>query len=221
MSESETPAPSAAASLADARPPKAANRLEAMKREIGNLPNMITVGRLFLIPPCLLLMREADPVSSFLAMLIFLFAAFLDVVDGWLARRRGLVTFFGKFVDPLADKVMVTALLVELAAIERVRPFVVILLLSRELYISGLRMMALKEEVEIVADAGGKAKTAFQMIGICFLMVHFSYEMPWGGWVDFHRVGTVFIYGGLVAAYVSALSYTWGFINEMERKEDY
>src|SRR5690606_18259586 len=99
MADPDDAAKSAASSLEEARPPKAANRLEAMKREIGNLPNMITIGRLFLIPPCLLLMREGDPVSSFLAMLVFLFAAFLDLVDGWLARRRGLVTFFGKFVD--------------------------------------------------------------------------------------------------------------------------
>lgn len=200
-------------------PLKAANRLEAIKREIGNLPNLITVGRLFLIPPCLLLMRNGDPVSNFWAMMIFLLAATLDVVDGWLARRRGLVTFFGKFMDPLADKIMVTALLVELAAVGRVAPYVVILLLARELYISGLRMMALREGVEIVADAGGKAKTAFQMIGICFLMIHYPYELPTGHAFDCHRIGTVFIFAGLAMAIISALSYSWGFVTAMELRE--
>ena len=200
------------------RPPKAANRLEALRREIWNLPNMITVGRLFLIPPCLLLMKAGDPVQSFLAMMLFLFAAFLDVLDGWLARRRGLVTFFGKFMDPLADKIMVTALLIEMVAVNRLPTWLVAILLARELYISGLRMMALREGVEIVAGAGGKAKTAFQMVGICFLIMHYPYEMPVGGVVDFHAIGVSFIYVSLGMAYLSAVTYTLGFAREIERQ---
>ncbi len=217
---SQTPEASTGPTPSGGPPPRAANRLEAIKREIGNLPNTITIGRLFLIPPVLLMMRNGDPISNFWAMMLFLLAATLDVVDGWLARRKGLVTFFGKFMDPLADKVMVTALLIELAALGRVPPYVVILLISRELYISGLRMMALREQVEIVADAGGKAKTAFQMIGICFLMLHFSYRLPTGHFINCHDVGTVFIFGGLAMAVISALSYTWGFVNAMEQRPD-
>lgn len=203
-----------------ARRPRAANRLQGLRREMLNLPNMITVGRLFLIPPVLLLMKQGDPFNSFLAMMLFLTAAFLDVLDGWLARRQGLVTFFGKFMDPLADKVMVTALLIELVAIGRVAVWLCVLLLARELYISGLRMLALKERVEIVADAGGKAKTAFQMIAICFLMVHYPYKMPFGGWVDNHLIGTILLYCSLVMAVISAISYTLGFANEIEKQAD-
>ena len=200
------------------RPPKAKNRLQALRREIGNLPNMITLGRLFLIPPCLLLTKAGDPLSSFLAMLLFLLAAFLDVLDGWLARRRGLVTFFGKFVDPLADKIMVTALFIELVAVGRLPTWLVALLLARELYISGLRMMALRENVEIVAGSGGKAKTAFQMVGICFLIVHYPYDMPIGGALDCHAVGMILIYVSLGLSYLSAVTYTMGFAREIEQQ---
>ena len=140
------------------------------------------------------------------------------MLDGWLARRRGLVTFFGKFVDPLADKIMVTALFIELVAVGRLPTWLVALLLARELYISGLRMMALREGVEIVAGSGGKAKTAFQMIGICFLIVHYPYDLPFGGSLDCHAVGLFLVYVSLGLSYLSAVTYTLGFAREIERQ---
>ena len=73
----------------------ASKRFEGFKREVGNLPNMITIGRVFMIPPVLWLAMQGDPFSDVMAMLLFLLAGMLDVVDGWLARRRNLVTFFG------------------------------------------------------------------------------------------------------------------------------
>jgi CDP-diacylglycerol--glycerol-3-phosphate 3-phosphatidyltransferase len=152
-------------------------------------------------------------------MALFLLASLLDVVDGWLARRQGLVTFFGKFMDPLADKIMAMALLIYLSTEGRIDPWVVIVLLGREFYISGLRTLALSEGVEIVAGAGGKAKTAFQMIGISFVLLYFSYEAPFfGGIVDYHRLGLIFIYVSMVASIWSAVTYTIGFANELGRR---
>jgi CDP-diacylglycerol--glycerol-3-phosphate 3-phosphatidyltransferase len=181
---------------------------------------MITIGRLLLIPPVLVLMEQSDPFQSFIAMLLFLLAALLDVVDGWLARRRGLVTFFGKFVDPLADKIMAMALLITMVSVGRLPAWIVILLIGREFYISGLRMLALGEGIEIVAGAGGKAKTAFQLIGICFLMVHYTYTMPDGSTMDFHAVGVVFIWVSLFMSLLSATTYTLSFIRALAADGD-
>jgi CDP-diacylglycerol--glycerol-3-phosphate 3-phosphatidyltransferase len=194
-------------------------RLQRLKREIGNLPNMITIGRLFLIPPVLWLVDVHQPLESFFAMILFIIASGLDVVDGWLARSRGLVTFFGKFVDPLADKMMVMALLVYLAAEGRVPPWLVVLLLGREFYMSALRTLALGERVEIVADAGGKAKTSFQLIGICFVLVYYEYPLPFAGSLGFHRVGLVFLYISLLVSMWSAWNYTRRFIAELGSRE--
>lgn len=195
------------------------SRIEGFKREVLNLPNLITIGRVFLIPPVLLLIDQRDPIKNLAAMALFLFASLLDIVDGWLARRQGLVTFFGKFMDPLADKIMAMALLVYLATEGRLDPWVVVVLLGREFYISGLRTLAISEGVEIVAGAGGKAKTAFQMIGISFILLYFSYRAPFGGgMVDFHLLGLIFVYVSLVASVWSAIGYTRSFISELEKR---
>jgi len=194
-------------------------RIDGLKKEILNLPNMITIGRLFLIPPVIFLIDKTDPVKSFFAMCLFLLAGLLDIVDGWLARRQGLVTFFGKFMDPLADKIMVMALLVFLVVDGRLAAWVVVVLLGREFYISGLRTLALSEGVEIVAGAGGKAKTSFQLIGVCMILVYYSYRVPFfGDMVDFHKMGSVLVYVSILLSIYSALDYTWGFIRELEKR---
>jgi CDP-diacylglycerol--glycerol-3-phosphate 3-phosphatidyltransferase len=190
-------------------------RLEGFKREILNAPNLITVGRILMIPPILLLVDKTDPFKGFLAMALFLIAGGLDLLDGWLARRQGLETFFGKFADPLADKIMVMALLVYLAAEDRMPPWLVAVLLGREFYISGLRTLAINEGVEIGAGAGGKAKTSFQVIGIACVLIYFPYRAPWGGWVDFYDVGLLLLYVSGVLSIWSAVTYTQDFIDAL------
>ena len=187
-------------------------RFERFKREVMNVPNMITIGRVFLIPPVLLLIDKTDPFLCVYAMLIFMLASVLDLVDGWLARRSGLVTVFGKFVDPLADKIMVAALLIFLVADGRVPAWMVVLLLTREFYISGLRSLASSAGVVIAAGAGGKAKTVFQLVGICFLLVHYPYRMLGSdGTLDCHSVGIVTLGLSLFMSVISAVQYTIGF----------
>jgi CDP-diacylglycerol--glycerol-3-phosphate 3-phosphatidyltransferase len=190
-------------------------RLEGFKREILNAPNLITVGRILMIPPILLLVDKTDPFKGFLAMALFLIAGGLDLLDGWLARRQGLETFFGKFADPLADKIMVMALLVYLAAEDRMPPWLVAVLLGREFYISGLRTLAINEGVEIGAGAGGKAKTSFQVIGIACVLIYFPYRAPWGGWVDFYDVGLLLLYVSGVLSIWSAVTYTQDFMDAL------
>jgi CDP-diacylglycerol--glycerol-3-phosphate 3-phosphatidyltransferase len=187
-------------------------RYERFRREVLNLPNMITIGRLFLIPPVLWWMDTADPRLCVLSALTFMLAAGLDIIDGWLARRSGLVTVFGKFVDPLADKVMVAAVLVYLAALGRMPAWLVVILLTREFYINGLRTLAISEGMVIAANAGGKAKTAFQMTGICFLLIHYRYRMPgFDEMIDFHRMGIIMVSLSVVLSLWSAIHYTFGF----------
>jgi CDP-diacylglycerol--glycerol-3-phosphate 3-phosphatidyltransferase len=187
-------------------------RYERFRREVLNLPNMITIGRLFLIPPVLLWMDIADPSLCVMSSLVFMLAAVLDIIDGWLARRAGLVTVFGKFVDPLADKVMVAAVLVYLAADGRMPPWLVAILLTREFYINGLRSLASSEGMVIAASAGGKAKTAFQMVGICFLLVHYRYRMPgFDEMIDFHRIGLIMLSLSVFLSVLSAVEYTFHF----------
>lgn len=187
-------------------------RYERFRREVLNLPNMITIGRLFLIPPVLWWMDTADPRLCVLSALLFMLAAGLDIIDGWLARRSGLVTVFGKFVDPLADKVMVAAVLVYLASLGRLPAWLVVVLLTREFYINGLRTLAISEGMVIAANAGGKAKTAFQMTGICFLLIHYRYRMPgFDEMIDFHRMGMIMVSLSMVLSIWSAVHYTFGF----------
>ena len=178
------------------------------------------MGRLLLIPPVLICVNQRDPVLNFCAMAMFLFASLLDIVDGWLARMRGLVTFFGKFVDPLVDKIMAMALLVYFVADGILDAWLVVVLLSREFYMSGLRTMAIGESIEIVADAGGKAKTSFQLIGISFILVYYSYRTPFGGWINFYHVGLVLVYASMIISIYSAIRYTQGFIRQLAEKVD-
>ncbi|MBK8265993.1 MAG: CDP-diacylglycerol--glycerol-3-phosphate 3-phosphatidyltransferase [Nannocystis sp.] len=187
-------------------------RFERLRREIWNLPNMITVGRVFLIPPVVFLMDKTDPVKCLAASLIFVVASLLDAVDGWLARKQGLVTVFGKFVDPLADKIMVCVLLVYLVADGRAPAWMVVLLLSREFYIGGLRSLASVEGVVIPASSGGKLKTIIQLAGISFLLIHFSYRLPGTTFaLDFHLVGIALVSASLFASVWSAINYTVSF----------
>ncbi|MCA9689087.1 MAG: CDP-diacylglycerol--glycerol-3-phosphate 3-phosphatidyltransferase [Nannocystaceae bacterium] len=188
------------------------SRFDRLKREIWNLPNMITIGRVLLIPPVLLLIDKSDPYLCVLSMLLFMLASALDLADGWLARRQGLVTVFGKFMDPLADKIMVTALLVYLVADARVPAWMVALLLTREFYISGLRLLAASDGVVIAASSGGKLKTAFQLVGICFLLVHYRYRLPFtDDSIDFNKIGLVLLFFSILASLSSAWSYTRDF----------
>ncbi len=186
------------------------------REQIWNLPNTITMGRLLLIPPVMLLLDTGAPQRALWAAGLFVVAAVLDLVDGWLARRRDEVTFFGKFMDPLADKVMVTALLIMLVAHGRLAPWVATVLVTREFYVSGLRMLALNEGVEISAGAGGKAKTFLQVSGVTALILAYAFAAPWPGTeIGFATVGTALVYASLVLSLWSAYDYTRGFVAQL------
>jgi CDP-diacylglycerol--glycerol-3-phosphate 3-phosphatidyltransferase len=200
---------------ADVRPlrrkrTRVARRRSNLRRELWNLPNLLTLARIAVIPPFAVFLGFGNPVSSFIAALIFACAALTDILDGVLARRLKLETVLGKFMDPLADKLIVMAALVMLTRMGWVEAAVVILLLGREFIISGLRTIAIGEGVVIPASQGGKWKTALQVAGIEGMLIHYPYEVDFlfGRYsIDFGAVGIWLLYISLVASLWSAVGY--------------
>ncbi|HWB73517.1 MAG TPA: CDP-diacylglycerol--glycerol-3-phosphate 3-phosphatidyltransferase [Nannocystaceae bacterium] len=188
---------------------------DAFKREILNAPNLITIGRLFLIPPVLWLIDPTDPIRNFIATILFATASGLDILDGVLARRMGLITVFGQFVDPLADKLMAMSVMIWLVQVDLLPPWVVVVMIGRDFYISGLRSVAAKQGVVIAAAEGGKLKTVFQLVGICCVMARYTYEMPLSGDMSFYSIGMVFLYMSLALSIISAVQYTAAYRHEL------
>ena len=149
----------------------------AKRREPGfwTAANIITVGRIFLIPVVMMFMFDPGPAAGWIAMVIFVVAGVSDLIDGYLARLYGQVSIVGAFLDPLADKLMVMAVMVMLIPLDRIPAWLVVIILARELVITGLRGIASAEGIIISASAGGKFKTAYQVFGLSFLLIHYEY----------------------------------------------
>ncbi len=189
-------------------------RRERLREEILNAPNLLTLGRIALIPVFLYLLYYENRRNSFLAAAVYSFCALTDWVDGWLARVSGKVTTLGKFLDPLADKVIVLSALVMLVRLGRVPVWVVVVILAREFLISGLRTIAVSEGLVISASQGGKWKTSLQLTGIICLMLHYYYAVDYlFGTVmtDFQAVGSMLLYLSLVPGVISAIDYVRAF----------
>ena len=190
-------------------------------KEFWNVPNLLTFGRILIIPLFIALAYQANPMASLLAGALFAVAAITDVVDGWLARRMGLVTVIGKFLDPLADKLIVLAAMVMLVRLGRFPAWVAILLLSREFVVTGLRQIAASEGMVIAAGQEGKWKTALQLVGIVALLVHYQHEVDlwvWHGPVNFNAVGQVLTYLSVLFSLWSAGVYFRGFLQMLARR---
>lgn len=194
-----------------------------LKEELVNLPNLITYLRILVIPVFLWFTWRGDPFSSFVAAALFTGAAVSDILDGWLARRMNLVSIIGKFADPLADKLIVTAALVMLAQMGRIEAWLVILLLSRELIVSGLRQIAVGEGLVIAAGQGGKWKTALQLSGIIGVLVHYTWPVDLivvRAWpFDFQLVGEWLLVLSLVPSLFSAIQYFGAFLEAVTARE--
>jgi CDP-diacylglycerol---glycerol-3-phosphate 3-phosphatidyltransferase len=189
--------------------------------QLTNLPNLVTMGRVLFVPGVLYYMDNYSPVRSLIAALLYLVASIGDGVDGYLARSRGQVSVLGKFLDPVADKLMVTAVLVFMVALGRVPSWLVVVLIARDLAITGLRSIASSEGIVIAASQGGKIKTALQLVGIIMLLIHFRYPLLGLGInIDFNRAGLVVLYISLGASLLSGLDYILGFFRALgERRE--
>jgi CDP-diacylglycerol--glycerol-3-phosphate 3-phosphatidyltransferase len=198
-------------------------RRRTLAEDAANLPNLLTMGRIAAIPFFLWLLDTPTPIRAFWACIVFTAAAITDVLDGYLARKLGVVSVLGKFLDPLADKLIVMAALVWLVPMGRIPPWVVVLLLAREISVTGLRSVAASEGVVISAGQEGKTKTALQMIGIVALVLGYPYHLVYLGIdlgvVDLVRVGRLLVVLSLLFSFASAAQYVRLFTAAVEAKE--
>ncbi len=184
------------------------------KKSIFNLPNSLTLFRIACIPVLVLLLFFPHKATSFLAALVFGLASLSDLLDGFLARRQQLVTTFGKFLDPLADKLVVSAALIMLIPLGRAPAWMVVVIVGRELAITGLRSMALSEGKVISADELGKKKMVFQIVAILGLLLHYEY---FG--INFHAIGMFFLWLAVVLTLWSGFNYFRRFWDVLEENE--
>lgn len=141
-----------------------------------NLPNKLTMFRVILIPFFVVFMLTdfAGEASKWIALGIFIVASLTDLLDGKIARKYNLVTNFGKFMDPLADKLLVCSALICLVELSRIPAWIVIIIIAREFVISGFRLIASDNGVVIAASYWGKFKTTFQMVMVCLMIADIS-----------------------------------------------
>lgn len=200
-----------------------AERRRSLKQDALNLPNLLTMGRVAIIPLVLLLLDRGTPRDCAWAAIVYGAAAITDLLDGYLARRMNVVSVLGKFLDPLADKLLVMASLVWMVPMGRIAEWAVVLLLAREISVTALRGIASSEGLVIAAGEGGKSKTALQMIGIIALIIGYPYHLTFGfydlGIVDLVIVGRLLVYVSLVFSLTSALEYAGLFAQAVEAKE--
>ena len=189
---------------------------EDTKNTIINLPNMITIFRIVLVPVLfLLLFFSPGKLQSFFAGLVFSVASISDCVDGYLARRMSLVTDFGKFLDPLADKLLVGVALIMMIPLGRVPLWIVAIILGREVMVTLLRVISLKKGNTVIeASMTGKYKTGFQIAAIIPLLFHYEYNLGLNYFnfsVNFHVVGMAFLYAALILTIWTGVDYLYKF----------
>ena len=196
----------------------------ALRAELLNLPNLLTMGRIAAIPLVMWWMDQSNELhhgewvarkAAFWATLLFFIASVTDFLDGWLARRLDLQSVTGQFLDPLADKLLVMACLVELVYLDRAPAWLVALLLSREIGITGLRAIATQEGIELPSDHLGKWKTAMQMCGVGGLLLHFPIETDFlihSATLSYHKVGLALLCGSVVFSLIGAGGYMQTFV---------
>ena len=167
-----------------------------------NLPNKLTLFRVILIPffVFFLLAPYFEGYGNYIAVAIFIVASITDFLDGKIARKYHLVTNFGKFMDPLADKLLVSSALICLVALNKIPAWIVIVIIAREFIISGFRLVAADNGVVIAASYWGKFKTAFQMVTVIVLILNIPGKV-------FAVIGTVLIYISLVLKVISLIDY--------------
>lgn len=171
-----------------------------------NLPNALTFVRIFTVPFLVLLLYFPDPTTCTLAAVFFLGAVLTDLVDGFVARRYNLITNFGKFLDPVADKVLVISVLIMLVHLRWVPAWIAIIIIIREILVTGLRAIAADKGCVIAADKYGKLKTIFQSVALLPLIYHY----PVFG-LNIAAIGTVLLLLATVMTIYSGWNYLRGF----------
>jgi len=168
-----------------------------------NTPNKLTIARMIIVPflVIFLLTGWGGEANRYISLTLFVVASVTDWFDGYLARKNNLVTNFGKFMDPLADKLLVCSAMICMIELNRLPAWFVIIIIAREFIISGFRLIAAENGIVIAANYWGKFKTASQMIMIILLILHFD-----GIFVILEQI---FIWLSLALTIISLITYIW------------
>lgn len=198
--------------------------MDAVKRrEFLNIPNYISLGRILSVPLIVVFMMFINDAKvehhvwnafwSLIAAIIYGAASLTDMVDGFLARRYKIEGTFGKFFDPLADKLLNVGAMIMLIPLGRIPAWFVVLLFMREVAITMLRGVAANERLVIPASKWGKYKTAFGSFGVSFIILHYPY---WG--VQWNLIGWVLLIISAVFSIGSGVHYVWRFVGELKKQ---
>jgi CDP-diacylglycerol--glycerol-3-phosphate 3-phosphatidyltransferase len=175
------------------------------------LPNLLSLFRVAIVPVVVVLVMSPERGPRLVAGLLFVVASITDYLDGWLARRRKSTTVLGQFLDPLADKMLVAAVLIMLAAAPnepRLPAWMAVVIVLREIAVTGLRGIASQSGLAVPAQELGKYKMIFQIFALTGLLVHYRYAIPGTDFVvDFHAAGMRLLWIALVVAVWSAVDY--------------
>lgn len=179
-----------------------------------NFPNRITISRVSIIPVLFFLLLSPGRTGSLVIAALFVIAALTDLLDGYLARKYKIVTVMGKFLDPIADKLIVNTAMILMIPIGRISAWIVAIIIIRDFIVDGVRAIASSEGVVIQASNLGKQKTLCQVIAVTALMIHY----PILG-LDAHMIGTVIIYLALVLSVYSGVNYFAKFYREIVKRK--
>lgn len=192
--------------------------------QLLGIANYLTYSRIAIVPVVVVLMAMIHDTDlrqvglnrllSWLTMGLFTVAQLSDAVDGYYARKYGVVSSFGKFIDPLADKLLSMSVLIMLVELGRIDAWMVVLLIAREVTVTALRGIAASEGIEISASEWGKKKTFLQSFALGALLVHYSF---WG--IDSRFIGLVLIWGTLFVSVGSGIHYVFAFFREVLEKQ--
>ena len=180
-----------------------------------NLPNVLTLVRILLIPVFVMLLIDPTPDRALSAAIVFVVAAVTDLLDGYVARKTGQITKLGRLLDPIADKLLVLSALILLVQVDRVSALAAILIIAREVAVTGLRAIAASEGLIMSAEVTGKYKMALQVIAIVLLVLEGTVVETIG---NLHLAGIVTLYLSLILGYVSGAQYVWSFWRQVGAK---
>ena len=180
---------------------------------VWNLPNLLSVFRILTVPLIVVCLFWPSPLASFFAALIFSIASITDLLDGYIARYQKSETAIGQLLDPLADKLLINSALIMLIPLGRIPAWMVVLIVAREVAVTGLRGIASIEGLVIAASSWGKAKTIFQTFALIGLLLHYEYFR-----IDFHLLGMILMWIALAITLWSGFDYFYKFYQANDGK---
>jgi CDP-diacylglycerol--glycerol-3-phosphate 3-phosphatidyltransferase len=180
--------------------------IEQGRKEIFNLPNTITLLRICVIPLLFLILLSPGRTLSLFIAIVYIIAALTDLIDGYIARRYGMVTKIGKLLDPIADKIIVSTAMILMIPMGHIPAWIVAIIIIRDIAVNGVRSIASSDDSVVSASKLGKLKTLFQNIALSALIIHY----PLFG-IDAHLVGIIVLYIALLLTVWSGVDYVLKF----------